>query len=232
MSFNAPDIVAALSDLVGGLAVERWTVQLGDRCISGYGLRDAADLLDEPSFAREFVEQDRAPYWAQLWPASLMLAEHVWACPDGSGQSAIELGCGLGLVSIAAALRGYVVTASDYDRRALDFVRANASLNGVRSLQTAVLDWAAPVIDRTFDWVLAADVLYERPNHAPLISLISRLLTPSGVAIIADPNRPAAGDFGTELTRAGFGVQTRATRTRQPGTAYVDGTLYIASRQA
>jgi predicted nicotinamide N-methyase len=203
---------------------------LGDRTVVGYGLRDAADLLDDPSFAQEFIERDRAPYWAQLWPAAVMLAEHLWAAPAGAGRSAIELGCGLGLVTISAALRGWSVTASDYDTRALAFVRANARLNGVAPADLIELDWSSPPALHEYDLVVAADVLYERPNQPFIVALLKRLIAPQGTAIIADPNRPAASGFIAELTRAGLIVETSIVRTAQPGAATVDGTLYRVAR--
>src|SRR5690349_1840586 len=76
--------------------------------------RSADDLLDEA------VEADvaEAPYWAWLWPSARVLAEELLA-RDLAGVRAVELGCGLGLGAVAAALAGAEVVATDHDADAL-----------------------------------------------------------------------------------------------------------------
>jgi predicted nicotinamide N-methyase len=43
------------------------------------------------------------PYWARPWPSGIALAQAVAASPPARGASALEIGCGLGLPSLAAA---------------------------------------------------------------------------------------------------------------------------------
>ncbi|MFM8780678.1 MAG: methyltransferase domain-containing protein, partial [Gemmatimonadota bacterium] len=47
------------------------------------------------------------------------------AVPDGPRPTALELGCGLGLVTLAAQRAGYAVTATDYYEDALRFAARN-----------------------------------------------------------------------------------------------------------
>ena len=84
---------------------------------------------------------------------------------------------------------------------------ASYAVNDVR-IETATVDWtrADEVIRRApFDLVLAADVLYERPSVAVLLSLLPRL---APEAWVADPGRPAAGAFVDEAGRR-WPVETR-----------------------
>jgi predicted nicotinamide N-methyase len=154
--------------------------------------RSAEDLLDEEAFERdEFL-----PYWAELWPSGVALGRHVAALPL-DGCRALELGCGLGIPSIVAALAGARVLASDWSREALAAARRNAARNGVE-LETAVVRWddAAGLADRdAFELVLAADVLYERRNGEQLLDLLARTVAPGGEALIADPGRPHTKRF-------------------------------------
>jgi len=61
---------------------------------------DPEALLDEDAFA----DDEFMPYWAELWPAGIALAE---ALPDRlDGVRVVELGCGLGVPSLVAAARG------------------------------------------------------------------------------------------------------------------------------
>ena len=144
-------------------------------------------LIDEQEFERdEFL-----PYWAELWPAALALAE---ALPDLAGLRVVELGCGLGVPSLVAARGGAAVLATDACAEALELVERNARENGL-DVTTACVNWNAPdelVARGPFDLVLASDVLYERQSVARLLALLPRL---SREAWIADPGRPAAGAF-------------------------------------
>ena len=141
-------------------------------------------LLDEEAFAAaEFL-----PYWAELWPSAVALARHV-AGLDLARVDVLELGCGLGLVSIAAALAGGCVCATDWSPDALAFTAANARRNGV-AVATELLDWRAPAAGaRRAALVLAADVLYEERNVDALLRLLPRVTAPGGRVLLADPGR-------------------------------------------
>jgi len=71
---------------------------------------DSEALLTDEAFERE----EFLPYWADLWPSAIELA-HVVARWDLAGRRVLELGCGLALPGIAAALRGGRVTVSAID---------------------------------------------------------------------------------------------------------------------
>jgi|SRR5947209_6952135 len=158
--------------------------------------RDPDSLLDE----RAFVHEEFLPYWAELWPSAIVLARAV-AKRSLRGARTVELGCGLGAPSIAAALAGGRVLATDWSADAVRFARRNARRNGA-ALEAAVCAWGDPsalVARAPWDIVLAADVLYERRNVAQLASLLPRLLARGGEALIADPGRPPAHEFLTRV---------------------------------
>lgn len=162
-----------------------------------------------------------APFWSVLWRSGVALAQALE--PRAlRGKRVVELGCGLGVPSLAAARAGARVLATDADREALELLAHNASLNGVR-VATARVDWARPralVARRPFDLVLAADVLYERQAVAQLLALLPRL---GDEFRIADPGRPAAAAFFDQAARrwrmrtSSHGVVTvhRLTRRRR-----------------
>jgi len=155
--------------------------------------RDSEALLDEHAFETdEFL-----PYWAELWPSGVALARAISARAL-KGARVVELGCGLGLPSLAAARAGGRVLATDWAAPAIELVERNAARNGV-TLEAAVVSWTAPdtlVRRAPFDLVLAADVLYERRNVEVLAELLPRL---GGEILLADPGRPALEDFLARL---------------------------------
>jgi predicted nicotinamide N-methyase len=138
--FNRVDGVAHFR----GLRVEDKAVTVAGRTFQIAGLKDAADLLDDPDFAKRFVEEDRAPYGMELWPASQMLADHILLGEDGANRRAIEVGCGLGLVSMAATIKGWRVLATDHEPTPLRFAKYNADVNHVCVAGYALLDWHNP----------------------------------------------------------------------------------------
>ena len=168
------------------------TVAVGGRRLRIVRPRDSEALLDEDAFERE----EFLPYWAQLWPSAIVLAR-VTARLHPAGSRVLELGCGLGLPSIAAALEGASVLATDWSADAVGFAAANASRNGA-ALRTAVCSWTDPevlVAGAPWDLVLAADVLSEVRNVDQLLDLLPRLVDGSGEVLIADPGRRPAGRF-------------------------------------
>jgi predicted nicotinamide N-methyase len=173
--------------------------------------RDAEALLDEEAFERdEFM-----PYWAELWPSSLALARYV-APRALRGARTLELGCGLGLPSIAAAIAGGRVLATDWSADAVAMTATNAERNDV-AIETLVCDWnhPAPLLERApWDLVLAADILYESRNVDPLLDLLPRL---AREVWLADPGRATAEPF-LELARERWAIDVRAGvyRLRQP----------------
>jgi len=164
---------------------------------------DPEALIDEERFGvDEFM-----PYWAELWPSGIALARHVVELPLG-GSRALELGCGLGLPCLAAALAGADVLATDWAPEALALLERNAVANGLR-VATAVLDWrsGAPA-GRPFDLVLAADVLYEARNAEPLLAVLEEAVAPGGLAIVADPGRRHAAAFFEAASDGGWEART------------------------
>ena len=160
-------------------------------------------LIDEEDFARD----ERIPYWAELWPSAVALTRHV-SKEDLADRRLVELGCGVGLPSVVALARGADVTATDHYQAALDFARYNAWTNlGSLEPQTRLLDWHAPYtegLEEAFDFVLAADVLYESRNVPALTALIPALLTPGGEVLLADPGRKNAPAFLRNMRDKGF----------------------------
>ncbi len=173
--------------------------------------RDPTALLDEEDVV---ADQAHPPYWAELWPSGVELA-HAVSAGDWRRAAVLELGCGLGLPAIAAALAGARVLATDRSPDAITFAAVNAEHNGV-AVETAVCSWAepGPLLDRA-PWrlVLAADVLYGQRNIDELLALLPRLVDDAGAVWIADPRRPLTGEFLDAARASWRSVRTAPTRT-------------------
>jgi predicted nicotinamide N-methyase len=188
-----PSAPARLSDLT------RSSIDMPGLRIEVVRPRGAMEMLYEQNFD---AHEEYPPYWAELWPSSVALARAV-AAAKPAGARVLELGCGLGLPSIAAALSGAHVLATDRSTDALGFTTYNAGLNGV-SVEVGVCSWAHPesVLSRApWDLVLAADVLYLHSGLADLDALLPRLVGGTGQVWLADPGRPPASAFLESCTR-------------------------------
>jgi predicted nicotinamide N-methyase len=149
----------------------------------------ADELIDEAAFD----EEEFLPYWAELWPSGLALARHV-AGLELRGRRVLELGCGLGLPALAAALRGADVLATDWAEAAIELLRQNARRNGV-FVRAARARWSDPeplLRAAPWDLVLGADLLYEARNAEQLAGLLPEL---GGEILLAEPGRPYAKAF-------------------------------------
>jgi predicted nicotinamide N-methyase len=149
----------------------------------------AEELIDEAAFD----EEEFLPYWAELWPSGVALARHV-ATRELRGARVVELGCGLGLPALAAALRGADVLATDWAEDAIELLRRNAERHGV-VLRLAQVRWTEPeplLRGAPWDLVLGADLLYEARNANQLAELLPKL---GGEVLLAEPGRPYAKEF-------------------------------------
>jgi predicted nicotinamide N-methyase len=143
------------------------------------------------------------PYWAELWPSGLALARYV-AGLDVAGMKVLELGCGLGLPALAAALRGAAVLATDWADEAIELLQRNAERNGV-FLRAARVRWSEPeplLRAAPWDLVLGADLLYEARNADQLAVLLPALC---GEVLLAEPGRPHAKNFLQRLQAEAVG---------------------------
>ena len=166
---------------------------------------DAEALISEESFEHE----EFLPYWAELWASAVALAHDV-SIRSLRGKPTLELGCGLGLPSIAAARAGGRVLATDWSEEAVAMTAANAERNGA-DVETLVCSWTEPeplVAAAPWDLVLASDVLYEPRNGVALLPLLPRLVDVRGEIWLADPGRPAAAPF-LEAAAETFTIDSR-----------------------
>ena len=201
------DIVEREADLRRRFRVASASLSVGPVAVELLRPENSDALITE----EDYVRDERLPYWADLWPSAFALARHL-AALDGGGRRLLELGCGVGLASVAAAHAGFRVTATDYYDDALAFASVNVVRNGFPAPATRMVDWRQLPADLgTFDLVVASDVLYETRYPALIAEVLARTLAPDGEGLIADPGRVAAPQFPIECAARDLAVTPRAT---------------------
>lgn len=161
----------------------------------------------------EDVQDERIPYFADLWPSAIHLADYLLASPQiVAGKDVLEIGCGSGLSGVAAGLAGaHQVVMTDYLPDALEFAAEMWRINLKNEPVTNLLDWRNPDPMMKRKVILAADVAYESRNFSPLINTFKTLLDPDGVILLTEPSRLIAKDFIKMLTEAGFALSTSSS---------------------
>jgi predicted nicotinamide N-methyase len=183
-------------------------------------------LLDHPFVKKSFEADEYLPYWADLWPASRMLAKVILRESWPAGLHALEIGCGLGLPGIAALAKGLRVTFSDYDATALQFAADNARINGFDNFDVLQMDWRQPPADLRVPLLLASDLIYELRNVEPLVRLIKHILLPDGLCLLTDQDRIPSESLRETLAAEAFEFTTQIVRAGEPGGRRVKGSLY------
>ncbi len=217
---------ALIADLKRRFMTVNDEIQVGDRAINIVRPRSAEELISEV----DFDQDERLPYWAELWPSSTILANFIRA-HSLAPANGLELGCGTGLVSIAASLAGHTMLATDYYADALDFVRANSFHNLDTEVATRLVDWRhLPEDIGTFDLILASDVLYETSYATVVSDVIQKTLSPNGRAYLADPGRIAAGAFLDACGEIGLKITEKLERPYLAGKIRQTITVYEIRR--
>lgn len=155
------------------------------------------------------VQDERIPYWADLWPSAIALSNYLISNSIiRPGLQILEIGCGLGLPGIVAGKLGAKVTLTDYMPEPLVFAKHNWNLNNSETASFKILDWRNPDPSFASDLVLAADVAYETKAFSDLINAFGVLVKPGGTLLLAEPNRAFAQSFVSQLKKQGFKVSS------------------------
>lgn len=159
------------------------------------------DAMTELPPSSDFEDDERLPYWTELWPSSVALAEWLHSQQQSLvGKNCLDLGCGLGLTAMVGQWLGAKVLAMDYEYDALRFARKNAALNDVPQPLWAVMDWRRPAVaPGSMARIWGGDIMYEARFVKPVLDFLEYALAPGGRAWLAEPCRSVYEAF-----RAGF----------------------------
>ena len=142
--------------------------------------RTLDDFVDQQDIFQDF------PLWIKIWEASFVLAEYLAGLDAIAGKRFLEIGCGLGVVGIVASSFGHHVTMTEYNQDALNFARANALLNEASNLEIRALDWYAPDIEGSFDYIVGSEILFREGDFQPILKLFRTYLKEGGEIILAE----------------------------------------------
>ena len=134
---------------------------------------DLETLWNAMSEEGDAFDDERLPYWTELWPSSLVLADWLYSNKERiQGKHCLDIGCGLGLCSLVGTWLGAHVVAMDYEAEALYFARKNAFIKNVPMPLWTVMDWRYPaVVAQSIDHVWG-DIMYEKRFVEPVLDFL------------------------------------------------------------
>ncbi len=171
------------------------------RALASGNIQLAADAFDE---------DERLPYWTELWPSSIALSRWIYSQKEQvAHKTCLDLGCGLGLTALVGHMCKAHVLAMDYEEDAVQFAQKNMRVNAEKGLFDivdvppplwTVMDWRAPSVKRgSVDVLWGGDIMYEKRFVQPVFRFIDYALHVHGKAWIAEPCRSVFEHFQHEV---------------------------------
>ncbi len=147
------------------------------------------ELYYEPQQVNDLVLQNRKDFCLDF------LCRHVQ-----SGSKILDVGCGAGIVALAAARKGYVVHGVDVAKKMIKLCQRLFFENDIDPARYAftagnIADLDLP--EDSFDGILAIGFLEYQTDELGVLQSLRKLLRPGGVLIITGPiNIRISGLFG------------------------------------
>jgi len=139
--------------------------------------------LEEVFQGDPFLETEKFPFWFKVWEASLVLADYLATLTPH--KKILELGAGLGVVSLFASAFGHEVTATDFDELPLALIQKSAEINHLKSLKVQKLDFFNPDLSETFDVIAGSEIIFKKSFYEPLLQIFTQFLNKDGEILLA-----------------------------------------------
>lgn len=139
---------------------------------------------------------------------------HFDADPHGfaplKGRSAVDVGCGAGLLCEPLARLGAQVTGIDAAPENIGAARAHAAASGLM-IDYVAGEAEAAMAGRQFDLVTSMEVIEHVTDPAAFIATLTAALAPGGLMILSTPNRTPLSRLAMITVGEGFGMIPRGT---------------------
>ncbi len=126
-----------------------------------------------------------------------------------AGKSALDVGCGAGLLCEPLARLGAAVTGIDAAAENIGVAQAHAAQSGL------AIDYRAGSVENlgveTFDLVTSMEVIEHVTDPAGFVAGLARALAPGGLMILSTPNRTALSHLAMITVGEGSGMIPKGT---------------------
>jgi|TARA_B110000238_G_C16081208_1_gene419526 predicted nicotinamide N-methyase len=168
-------------------------------------LRDNQQYSDKNDVAKNLgISSALWPIFGVVWPSSIVLANFMLDY-DFANKRILEIGCGIGLVSLLLNNKLADISATDIHPEAADFLIENTQLNHGKIIPFERANWDS--INTTlgeFDLIVGSDILYEKENTNNLANFIDNHTRVGSNVIIVDPGRGNHAAFSKKMVTLGY----------------------------
>jgi ubiquinone/menaquinone biosynthesis C-methylase UbiE len=191
-----------------------------------------ATLLDAAHFDTKARQWDENPVFRER---GLKIAEAIRkAVPLNKNMSALDYGCGTGLLSFPLKDELGAILLADSSSGMLDVVREKIAAQGVTHMTPVKLDLLAdPPPAQRFDLIVTSMTLHHVPDTDHILRVFHDLLSPGGYLCIADLDTEDGSFHGIEVdVHHGFDRTNLGRRAEQAGFADVQfQTVFSIARE-
>ncbi len=186
-------------------------LNIGDIHLDLLQIRDMKAHIEALEQKASPGEKLELPFWARIWPTSILLSYVVQKMPVAPGPELLEIGAGIGICGLAAAKAGFRATITDIDPDATLFTHINILKNNLLGQAKAALaDFTETRLNTTYDVIIGSEVLYMEPTYRALVKFLDAHLKPmatSQVVLARDYHRKAKKFF--KLIERDFNVDEK-----------------------
>jgi 2-polyprenyl-6-hydroxyphenyl methylase / 3-demethylubiquinone-9 3-methyltransferase len=141
-----------------------------------------------------------------------MIDQH-WALDETSrrpleGKSALDVGCGAGLLAEPLARLGAEVTAIDAAPEVIEVARSHAAGQGLEIDYRAV---AVEEVEGQFDLLTSMEVIEHVAEPQAFVHMLAKRLAPDGLLLLSTPNRTSWSRLLTVTIAEGTGAVPKGT---------------------
>jgi len=176
------------------LAFEK--VSIGQESLELGQIADLEAYIDQLAGREEKIV---LPFWAKIWPASILLSYFLDKYLKVDGQKTVlEIGSGLGICGLFLAKKGMNVIISDIEPDALLFIQINILKNGLENkARVAMVDFTKTKLTVPADYIIGSEVLYLKESYNNLVEFLKSNLKPNHVSriFLAQSYTRQPGDF-------------------------------------
>lgn len=131
-----------------------------------------------------------------------------------AGKTALDVGCGAGLLCEPLARLGAQVTGVDAAPENIGAARAHAEASGL-AIDYRAGEFETEVKGRTFDLVTSMEVIEHVTDPAAFVAGLAAALAPGGLMILSTPNRTPLSRLAMITVGEGLGMIPRGTHDHE-----------------
>jgi predicted nicotinamide N-methyase len=195
-------------------------------------IKDLEDYIDRLAESTGPGQTLQLPYWAKIWPTSILLSYYVQRLADAAPESELlEIGAGIGLCGLTAAARGMRVCITDSEPDALLFARINILKNGLQDrAEVAKADFTASRLSQRYTYIAGSEVLYREEHYEPLLAFLRDHLASEEQAevVLARDYRIGAKAFFRAAKRE-FSIQEKTLGYRETSQSEGEGERHLCA---